>query len=133
MGLGKTIQALALMVARRSTDRKCKSTLIVAPVALLKQWEREIQTKLKPGPRHTLTTFIFHGEKRHTSFERLRTYDVVLTTYGERPVTFSSNASYFVEVQICQGLITMLIPPGRNFGLRTEATGGYSYEEKRQS
>ena len=97
MGLGKTIQALALMVARRSTDWKCKSTLIVAPVALLKQWEREIQTKLKPGPRHTLTTFIFHGEKRHTSFERLRTYDVVLTTYGERPVTFSSKASYSLK------------------------------------
>lgn len=82
MGLGKTIQALALMVARRSTDRKCKTTLIVAPVALLKQWEREIQQKLKPGPRHTLTTFIFHGDKRHTTFERLRTFDVVLTTYG---------------------------------------------------
>lgn len=82
MGLGKTIQALALMVARRSTDRKCKTTLIVAPVALLKQWEREIQQKLKPSPRHTLTTFIFHGDKRHTTFERLRTFDVVLTTYG---------------------------------------------------
>ena len=94
MGLGKTIQALALMVARRSTDRKCKTTLIVAPVALLKQWEREIQQKLKPGPRHTLTTFIFHGDKRHTSFERLRTYDVVLTTYGEGPGTSSPEASY---------------------------------------
>lgn len=82
MGLGKTIQALALMVARRSTDRKCKTTLIIAPVSLLKQWEREIQTKLKPGPLYSLTTFILHGDKRHTPFERLRTFDVVLTTYG---------------------------------------------------
>ena len=89
MGLGKTIQALALMTTRRSSDRKCKTTLIVAPVSLLKQWEREIQKKLKPGPRHSLTTFILHGERRHATFERLRTYDVVLTTYGEQHVTFS--------------------------------------------
>ena len=77
------------MVARRSTDRKCKTTLIVAPVALLKQWEREIQQKLKPSPRHTLSTFIFHGDKRHTTFERLRTFDVVLTTYGEESYPFT--------------------------------------------
>lgn len=83
MGLGKTIQALALMVARRSTDRNCKTTLIVAPVALLKQWEREIQQKLKPDPRHILKTFILHGAQRHTTFEQLRKFDVVLTTYGE--------------------------------------------------
>ena len=48
MGLGKTIQALALMVSRRSTNPARKTTLIVAPVALLKQWEKEIRTKLKP-------------------------------------------------------------------------------------
>ena len=106
MGLGKTIQALALMATRRSTDRKCKTTLIVAPVSLLKQWEREIQKKLKPGPRHALTTFILHGEKRHATFERLRTYDVVLTTYGERLVTFSltSDSLKYVSargLQLC--------------------------------
>lgn len=77
------VQALALMVARRSEDRSCKTTLIVAPVALLKQWEREIRQKLKPCPRHTLTTFILHGERRHITFERLRAYDAVLTTFGE--------------------------------------------------
>lgn len=97
MGLGKTIQALALMVARRSTDRKCKTTLIVAPVALLKQWEREIQTKLKPGPRNQLSTFILHGDKRHTTFERLRGFDVVLTTYGEASYPFESRLTYYAD------------------------------------
>ena len=82
MGLGKTIQALALMVSRRSTDPSRKTTLIVAPVALMKQWEKEIRTKLKPDPAHRLTTFILHGTKRHTSWEKLRTFDVVLTTFG---------------------------------------------------
>lgn len=46
MGLGKTIQALALMVARPSNDLTRKTTLIIAPVALLRQWETEIEGKL---------------------------------------------------------------------------------------
>ena len=82
MGLGKTIQALALMVSRRSTDLSCKTTLIVAPVALLKQWEREIEKKLKAGPKNSLSTFIYHGAKARPPWEKLKTYDVVLTTFG---------------------------------------------------
>ena len=82
MGLGKTIQALALMVARRSQDPLCKTTLIVAPVALMRQWEREIRTKLKPGRAHSLKTIILHGATRHATWDRLRGYDVVLTTFG---------------------------------------------------
>ena len=82
MGLGKTIQALALMVSRRSTDPLRKTTLIVAPVALMKQWEREIAKKLKPGRDHALTTYILHGSKRDASWSELRRYDVVLTTFG---------------------------------------------------
>ena len=82
MGLGKTIQALALMVSRRSPNLSRKTTLIVAPVALLKQWEREIEKKLKPGRQHSLTTFIYHGAKARPSWEKLKTFDVVLTTFG---------------------------------------------------
>lgn len=82
MGLGKTIQALALMVSRRSTDPKRKTTLIVAPVALMKQWEREISQKLKTGREYRLTCFILHGVNRHTTWEQLKNYDVVLTTFG---------------------------------------------------
>ena len=82
MGLGKTIQALALMVSRRSTDPSRKTTLIVAPVALMKQWEKEIRTKLKSDRAHKLTTFILHGTKRSVTWDQLRAYDVVLTTFG---------------------------------------------------
>lgn len=81
MGLGKTIQALALMVSRKSPDPTRKTNLIVAPVALMKQWEREIQKKLKSG-HHALTTYILHGAKRDTTFADLKRYDVVLTTFG---------------------------------------------------
>ena len=81
MGLGKTIQALALMVANKSTDRACKTTLIICPVALLKQWDREIQSKLKPT--HQLKVYTLHGEKRHADWAKLRSFDVVLTTFGK--------------------------------------------------
>jgi SNF2 family DNA or RNA helicase len=80
MGLGKTIQALALLVSRPSADVRRKTTLIVAPVGLLRQWEREIQTKLTAS--HRLRTYLLHGSKRKASWEKLRTYDVVLTTFG---------------------------------------------------
>lgn len=82
MGLGKTIQALALMVSRRSKDPGRKTTLIVAPVALMRQWEKEIQNKVKSGREHRLTTFIMHGTHRSATWEQLKTYDVVLTTFG---------------------------------------------------
>ncbi|KAI1775418.1 hypothetical protein F4818DRAFT_441514 [Hypoxylon cercidicola] len=86
MGLGKTIQAVALILDRPSTDPMRKTTLIVAPLALLKQWQQEIRTKVKP--RHQLKTIIYHGSTMSTSamskmtVTTLLTYDVVLTTYG---------------------------------------------------
>lgn len=80
MGLGKTIQALALIVSRQSPDRLCKTTLIVCPVALLRQWHGEIRTKLKAD--HQLKVYTLHNEKRYIKWESLKTYDVVLTTFG---------------------------------------------------
>lgn len=74
MGLGKTIQALALMVSRPSANKARKTTLILTPVALLKQWEREIKVKLKP--EHGLNVCIHHGtSKRSKSFADLAKYD----------------------------------------------------------
>ena len=82
MGLGKTIQMLALMVTRRPEDFRCRTTLIVAPVALMRQWKQEIEQKIRPGPRHSLSVFTHHGPSKAKSFQELRQYDVVLTTFG---------------------------------------------------
>lgn len=79
MGLGKTVQALALILANPPKDPKQKTTLIVAPLALLKQWPREIDEKIKPG--HKLSVHILHGEGKKITPEKLKTYDVVLTNY----------------------------------------------------
>ena len=82
MGLGKTVQALALMVSRRSGNPLCKTNLIIAPVGLLKQWEREISVRLRPEIEHRLRTFIYHGQTIKTPYEVLKQYDVVLTSFG---------------------------------------------------
>lgn len=95
MGLGKTLQAIALMVSKRSADPNRKTTLIVAPVALLRQWEREIEVKLRPEPEHRLTTYLYHSSSkgRHVTWEILKKHDVVLTTYGTLGAEYNRKLS----------------------------------------
>ncbi|KNE59641.1 hypothetical protein AMAG_03894 [Allomyces macrogynus ATCC 38327] len=51
MGLGKTVQAIALMLATRNSvpKGKPKTTLVVAPLALLEQWRMEVEEKANGG------------------------------------------------------------------------------------
>lgn len=80
MGLGKTIAALSLILSNKAPAGTPKTTLIVAPLALLRQWEREIHEKVKP--EHMLSTFIYHGPAKKTrQARRLFGYNVVLTSY----------------------------------------------------
>lgn len=111
MGLGKTVQAIALMLtnhkpkdgmrrrpamfdydqgsedsddegadSRKLPKGLSKSTLVVAPLALIKQWESEIKAKVEKTRR--IRVFVYHGNARTKSTERLDDYDVVITTYG---------------------------------------------------
>ncbi|KII92184.1 hypothetical protein PLICRDRAFT_133581 [Plicaturopsis crispa FD-325 SS-3] len=80
MGLGKTLTMLALIIATRKdtpTDF-AKSTLIVAPLSILSNWEKQIEDHCTPG---TLTYCIYYGSKRTMTPEQLAKYDVVITTY----------------------------------------------------
>lgn len=77
MGLGKTIQATATMVANPSQDMSCKTTLIVAPLALLEQWKLEIEHKTYGQ----LSVFVFHGANtKGMNKKKLKKFDVVLTS-----------------------------------------------------
>ncbi|OAX82856.1 hypothetical protein ACJ72_02785 [Emergomyces africanus] len=99
MGLGKTIQTIALMLTnprhpkekeasdddgekkrRKIPPEVGKVTLVVAPLALIKQWESEIETKVEAS--HRLRTCIYHGTQRTKHAENLSQFDVVITTYG---------------------------------------------------
>ena len=80
MGLGKTLQSIALMLRRPAPRDDHRPNLIVAPVALLQQWKREINKFVAPS--HRLSVFIMHGATRTTSYNSIRHWDVILTTYG---------------------------------------------------
>lgn len=56
-----------------------KCTLVVAPLALIKQWEAEIKNRVSDS--HTMRVCIHHGPQRTKRFEDLRKYDIVITTY----------------------------------------------------
>lgn len=72
MGMGKTIQTIALLM---SEPRK-KPNLVVAPTVALMQWKSEIE-------KHTnkaLSVIVFHGTNRPKSISEVEGYDVVMTT-----------------------------------------------------
>ncbi|KAK6433573.1 hypothetical protein LTR95_010249 [Oleoguttula sp. CCFEE 5521] len=94
MGLGKTVQSVALLLTnpRPASDAKpdfpkqklpgkevTKCTLVVAPLALIKQWEGEIKSKVTRS--HAMKVLIHHGPSRTKSAAELKKYDVVITTY----------------------------------------------------
>ncbi|KAH7086556.1 SNF2 family N-terminal domain-containing protein [Paraphoma chrysanthemicola] len=91
MGLGKTVQALALVCARPSTDELCKTTLVIAPVALMRQWEKEISHHVYD--HHKLKTYVYWGNGKSANFEKLKRYDVVLTTFGILTSEFKQKES----------------------------------------
>ena len=76
MGLGKTMQTLAHLLVEKASGRMDKPTLIVAPTSLMSNWRREIE---KCAP--TLKQLVLHGSDRHEHFEKIASYDVVITTY----------------------------------------------------
>ncbi|KAL1847904.1 hypothetical protein Plec18167_004868 [Paecilomyces lecythidis] len=109
MGLGKTVQAIALILTNRKSSQKDthskeasdddnseseedrkekaklsrvvdKGTLVVAPLALIKQWESEIGVKVEDS--HRLRVCVYHGTNRAKMADDLKKYDVVITTYG---------------------------------------------------
>ncbi|KAJ7076087.1 SNF2 superfamily protein [Mycena belliarum] len=78
MGLGKTVQMIACMCKHPSEDPACKTTLILAPLALLVQWQQEIATKTTAEWK----VLIYHGSNKPKKKSELLKYDVVLTTYS---------------------------------------------------
>ncbi|KAI1310605.1 hypothetical protein F5Y03DRAFT_344955 [Xylaria venustula] len=83
MGLGKTLQSISLILTNSKPADKHpgveKTTLVVAPLALIRQWEAEIKEKIEDS--HKLKVLVHHGPQRTKNFEDLRRYDVVITTY----------------------------------------------------
>lgn len=78
MGLGKTAQLIATILA----DPAPGPTLVVCPVSVLGNWQRELE-RFAPG----LSVMVHHGADRHRAHDepfavRAARHDVVLTTYS---------------------------------------------------
>jgi DNA repair protein RAD16 len=68
MGMGKTIQVIALL----ESDRGNRPNLVVAPTVAVMQWRNEIAA-------HTegFKVLVWHGASRESKAEELLKYDVV--------------------------------------------------------
>lgn len=51
----------------------------MAPLALIRQWEAELDDKVSDG--HKLRVCVHHGPQRTKRYEDLKRYDIVITTY----------------------------------------------------
>jgi superfamily II DNA or RNA helicase len=76
MGLGKTVQTLAHLALEKEQGRLTKPSLIVAPVSVLGNWQREIQ-QFAPH----LKQITLHGSRRKELFGSIRNADIVITSY----------------------------------------------------
>ena len=76
MGLGKTVQAIALVLSNPPQSDYIRTTLVIAPLSLIHQWNQEILQKTDPP----LKVMIYHGSNRTRNPEDYRTYDIVMTT-----------------------------------------------------
>jgi SNF2 family DNA or RNA helicase len=109
MGLGKTIEILALLastkgeaqkfgeekIARKNAKesnmvRNTKSTLLVSPLSAVKNWEDQTKEHLES---ESLTYYVYHGTNRTQNVYELSRYDIVITTYGTLAADFSKGAS----------------------------------------
>ncbi|PMD35524.1 hypothetical protein L207DRAFT_533640 [Hyaloscypha variabilis F] len=115
MGLGKTLQSISLILTNPKpteealiTKRKLpsgleKTTLVVAPLALIRQWELEIKEKVESS--HVLRVYVHHGPQRTKRFQDLKRYDVVITTYQILVSEFGSSSTEADGLKVgCFGL-----------------------------
>jgi SNF2 family DNA or RNA helicase len=87
MGLGKTVMLMGLILKQKAeyaqkNDTGAKgpsTTLVVAKLSLLSQWEDEIRSKT------TLSHYVYYGGaggSKNPTIQELENVDVVITTYG---------------------------------------------------
>ena len=80
MGLGKSPQTLALIAAAREAGTAAGPTLLVCPMSLVGNWQREA-ARFTPG----LSVHVHHGADRLAGSElatAVAVTDLVITTYG---------------------------------------------------
>ena len=76
MGLGKTVQTIAHILAQKASGGLGSPVLIVAPTSVLPNWQAEIG-RFTPE----LSVLLLHGPDRHDRHDGIATHEIVLTSY----------------------------------------------------
>ncbi|WP_394788849.1 SNF2-related protein [Rhodoferax sp.] len=77
MGLGKTLQTLAHIQVEKDAGRLTHPALIIAPLSLMGNWQREAQ-RFCPG----LRSLVLHGADRHEAADTTHEHDLVIAPYS---------------------------------------------------
>jgi len=81
MGMGKTLEMIALMVSESKVAGPSESTLIIAPVGVMSNWSGQIAHHVKVN--EALRVLVYHGSsKKPMKAQDFGEYDVVITSYG---------------------------------------------------
>jgi DNA repair protein RAD5 len=136
MGLGKTIEMLSLIHSHKATLRETSAsnsssvndlprlprnpssavwapatTLVVAPMSLLAQWQSEAEKASKPG---TLNTMVYYGAEKSANLQNLcceanaaRAPNVIITSYGVILSEFNQAAALMASGQPHSGLFSL--------------------------
>lgn len=87
MGLGKTLQVISLILTGGPG-----TTLIIAPVSVMSNWEQQIKRHVLP--ENVPKVLIYHGPDRRSA--KLTDYDVVVSSYGT--LTSEANGGNLFQV-----------------------------------
>ncbi|XP_034697008.1 DNA repair protein RAD16-like isoform X1 [Vitis riparia] len=116
MGMGKTIQVIALVLAKKPIHRidarpskalpssssqtaelpETRCTLIICPPVCLSHWEKEIG---RCTPQGSTKVLVYHGDDRNKVVHDLSSYDFVLTTYQTMFTKYKT--SYMARCELC--------------------------------
>lgn len=77
MGLGKTLQTLAHIQVEKDAGRLTHPALIIAPVSLMGNWQRET-ARFCPQ----LRSLVLHGKERHAVADSMAEHDIVIAPYS---------------------------------------------------
>nr|XP_017249579.1 PREDICTED: ATP-dependent helicase rhp16-like [Daucus carota subsp. sativus] len=114
MGMGKTVQAIALVLAKKELQGagdgafplpssslglpKAKATLVICPVIAVTQWANEISRVTVTGSQKVI---VYHGSKRGKSLHEFLDHDFVITTYSVVQAEYRKHV--LPEKQRCTG------------------------------
>jgi len=89
LGTTKTGKRALPTIEQAHLVQNCRTTLLVAPLTTIQNWEEQIKQHIKSG---TLKYYVYHGTNRVKDIRKLAEYDLVITTYGSVASEFNCRS-----------------------------------------